>query len=94
MNKTEKKKEISSWINRLEKYDKLTYEDIIYLRNNIPEKMYYQTKAKIYKLIDNYCLKNTGCKNKDEMEIYLNILPFSLTCKLYDLKFFVANKGK
>ena len=45
-------------------------------------------KKIIYDIIDNLCLKITGMDNK-EMELLLNKMPYSVTSRLYDLKFFL-----
>jgi hypothetical protein len=91
---TRKKQEIENWIKVLEQYDSLTNHDINYLKKNIPKKINKRMKIKIYDLIDNYCLKNTGYIDKDEMEYYLSTIPDSLTCRIYDLKFYISNIDK
>ena len=57
----------TKWLNLLEKDENLTMNDINILRQNIPERMRSRTKERIYKIIDNYCLKTTGCIDKEEM---------------------------
>ena len=71
-----------------------TINEIKYLYNNIPDNLNRRKKQKIYNLIDNICLKITGFDNKENMEYFLTRFSNSLTCKLYDLKFFIANKCK
>ena len=94
METRKKKKQIENWIKVLEQYDNLTDLDIYYLKKNIPRKMNKNMKVKIYDLINKYCLKKTGFIDKDEMEYYLSTIPDSLTCRLYDLKFYISNIDK
>ena len=91
---TEKQKRIDNWIQIIENYDNITINEIKYLYNNIPDNLNHKKKQKIYNLIDNICLKITGFDNKENMEYFLTRFSNSLTCKLYDLKFFIANKCK
>lgn len=91
---TEKEKKTNYWIQVIENYDEITINEMIYLYYNVPENLTRKKKQKIYNLIDNICLKITGFNNKENMEYFLTRFSNSLTCKLYDLKFFIANKCK
>ena len=84
----------NEWMNVLNKLEDINHNDIDYLIKNIPLNMRDKLKKIIYDIIDNLCLKITGMENKEEMELLLNKMPYSVTSRLYDLKFFVANRGK
>ena len=84
----------NEWMNVLNKLEDINHDDIDYLIKNIPLNMRDKLKNIIYNIIDNLCLKITGMDNKEEMELLLNKMPYSVTSRLYDLKFFVANRGK
>ena len=50
-------------------------------------------KKVIYDIIDNLCLKITGMENKEEMELLLNKMPYSVS-QIIRFKIFIANRGK